>query len=146
VLLQTNFFVSVGEVRVELGRVLRGTHLWDGKASALQMTELTGDAVELRALVSAADSGNLWDLQCHVWERLPAWLQPHGREHPQVRRVESVGGNGHHNQPDGLRSQCQSSMVGGRDAGGVPVNWRHRRARARSHHAAKTTSAAASAR
>ena len=58
------------------------------------MTELTADKVELRALVSAADSSALWDLQCHVREQLLAWLRSRGRGHLPVRRVESVGGNG----------------------------------------------------
>ena len=40
-------------------------------------TDATGGPVRLFAVVSAASSGDLWDLRCHVREELIAWVQRH---------------------------------------------------------------------
>ncbi|VTS00680.1 membrane protein : MscS Mechanosensitive ion channel OS=Chondromyces apiculatus DSM 436 GN=CAP_3804 PE=4 SV=1: MS_channel [Gemmata massiliana] len=101
VMLQADFSVPVPELRAELGRVLAATDLWDGKTSNLQVTELSGGRVELRALVSASDSGRLWDLRCHVREQLLTWLQSRGQRHLPVQRIESIGGNGNGHYPPG---------------------------------------------
>ncbi|HEX4613963.1 MAG TPA: mechanosensitive ion channel domain-containing protein [Urbifossiella sp.] len=98
VLVRTDFSVPVSEIREELRKALADTDLWDGKTGTLQVTELSGDRVELRALVSAADNGRLGDLQCHVRERLLTWLQSRGRAHLPVQRVEAVG-NGYQPPP-----------------------------------------------
>jgi hypothetical protein len=56
-------------------RILQASGLWDGKTWGLQVTDVTASTVELRALMSAPDSGRAWDLRCHVRERLIAFLQ-----------------------------------------------------------------------
>ncbi|WP_320688570.1 mechanosensitive ion channel family protein [Gemmata algarum] len=96
VMFQADFGVPVPEIRTELNRILEGTDLWDRRVGALQVTELVGGRVELRALVSAADSSRLWDLRCYVREQLLAWLQGRADRYLPVQRVEAVGGNGHH--------------------------------------------------
>jgi small-conductance mechanosensitive channel len=92
VLVYTDFTIPVELVRTEFERILASTDLFDGKAKALEVTNLTADKVELRAKVSASDSGRLWSLQCLVREQLLAWLQTHGREYIPIRRVGAVGG------------------------------------------------------
>jgi small-conductance mechanosensitive channel len=92
VMVYTDFTVPVSEVRAEFERILGTTDLFDGKSKSLDVTHLTADKVELRALVSAADGGRLWQLQCLVRERLLEWLQSHGREYLPIRRVGSVDG------------------------------------------------------
>lgn len=94
VIMYTDFTIPVDEVRAELERVLAATDLWDRKTKVLQVTDLTADRVELRVLVSASDSGRLWNLRCLVREELLSWLQSRGREFLPVRRVEDVSGNG----------------------------------------------------
>jgi small-conductance mechanosensitive channel len=79
-LLGTAFFyvdysVPVEAVRAELHRILEASDLWDGAAWALQVTDLSERTVQLRALMSAANSGNAFNLRCEVCERLMAWLQ-----------------------------------------------------------------------
>jgi small-conductance mechanosensitive channel len=76
----TDYTVSVDEVREELLRVLKTTELWDGKVWNIQVTNSTDRTLELRALVSAADSGKAWDLRCFVREKLIAFLQ---QKYPQ---------------------------------------------------------------
>lgn len=94
IMVLTDFTVPVQEVRDELNRLLTESQLWDGKVGVLQVTELAGDRVELRALVSAVDSGKLWDLRCAVREGLLTWLQSRGQKHLPVQRFEAVGKDG----------------------------------------------------
>ena len=56
VFLYTDYTVPVEEIRQELRRVLKSTDLWDGKAWGLQVTDARETTMELRALMSAADS------------------------------------------------------------------------------------------
>ena len=66
--------------------MLEDSDLWDGRVSVLQVTQATQGFVRLRALVSAADAGKLWDLRCLVREHLVDWVQrQHGGALPQVR-------------------------------------------------------------
>ena len=75
-------------LRAELQNILAGTELWDGKVSELVVLDATDKTVVLRALVSAKNSGNGWDLRCHVREKLVEFLQ---REYPDClprQRIE----------------------------------------------------------
>ena len=76
-----DYTVPVEAVRAELERIVRDAPDWDGRVVNLQVTGASERAVELRALVSAADSSRAWDLRVHVRERLLAYLQ---REHPDA--------------------------------------------------------------
>jgi small-conductance mechanosensitive channel len=75
VLVYTDFSVSIEEMRQELATILAQTVLWDRREQSVQVTNLTQMGVEVRLLVSAADSGRLWDLRCLVREKILAWLQ-----------------------------------------------------------------------
>ena len=73
--------VPVEEARAELRAIVGDSDLWDGRTCVLQVTDATGGTVKLRALVSAADAGALWDLRCLVRERLVGWLR---ERHPDA--------------------------------------------------------------
>jgi small-conductance mechanosensitive channel len=75
VTLHCDYRVPVAAVRAELQNILAGTELWDGKASGLVVLDATDKTVILRALVSAQNSGDAWDLRCHVREKLVEFLQ-----------------------------------------------------------------------
>ena len=77
--LHADYTVPVAEVREELHRILEASPLWDGKVWNLQVTDASEQTVELRALMSAADSGKAWDLRCEVREKLIGFLQA---QHP----------------------------------------------------------------
>lgn len=79
--LHVDYKVPVAAVREELRRVLEASDRWDGKVWNLQVTGAGERTVELRALMSAADSGAAWDLRCEVREKLLDYLQ---REHPEA--------------------------------------------------------------
>ncbi|OWK38688.1 Membrane protein [Fimbriiglobus ruber] len=93
VLFYTDFTIPIGEVRAEFEKIIASTDLWDGKSKAFQVTNLTADKVELRALVSARDSGNLWELQCLIREQLLTWLQSRGQKYLPIRRVGTIVGS-----------------------------------------------------
>ncbi len=75
----TDYSVPVEAVRQELKSIVESSDKWDGKVCGVLVTNTTDRTVELRALVSAADSGKAWDLRCLVREKLIAFLQ---REYP----------------------------------------------------------------
>jgi hypothetical protein len=67
--------VSVDRLRRKLDEIVHQTPLWDGKVARLEVTDVTIDAVELRALVSARSPTHSWDLRCQVREKLLEFLQ-----------------------------------------------------------------------
>ncbi len=75
VFIYTDYTVPVEEVRREFRRLLEATPSWDKKVCVLQVTNATEHTVELRALMSAADSSTAWDLRCLIREKLLAFLQ-----------------------------------------------------------------------
>ena len=79
VTMHCDYRVPVAAVRAELSSILAGTELWDGKVSGLVVLDATDKTIVLRALVSTKDSGDGWDLRCHVREKLVEFLQ---REYP----------------------------------------------------------------
>ena len=90
VLLWVDYTVPVAHVRVRLEEVVRESKQWDGQVVNLQVVDSNDRAVQLRALVSARDSGQVWDLRCEVREKLIAFLQ---ERHPTAlpkQRAEVV--------------------------------------------------------
>ncbi|SCF30844.1 mechanosensitive ion channel family protein [Micromonospora mirobrigensis] len=69
--------IPVQAMREELRRLVESTELWDGRVCVLQVTDATGGMIKVRALVSAADAGSLWDLRCLVREHLVGWVRDH---------------------------------------------------------------------
>ena len=83
-----DYTVSVAAVREALHRILQESGMWDGKVWNLQVTNATEHTLELRALMSAKDSGVAWDLRCHVREKLVEFLQSHYPQSLPRTRVE----------------------------------------------------------
>lgn len=75
VFLHIDYRAPIDRIREELERVAGASKLWDRKVCVLQVTATNSQSVELRALVSAADSAAAWDLRCEVREHLLAFLQ-----------------------------------------------------------------------
>jgi small-conductance mechanosensitive channel len=86
VFLHVDYTVPVQAVREELYEILRNSNLWDGRTWGLQVTDATERTLELRALMSARDASNAWDLRCHVREKLIEFLQKtYPQSLPRVR-------------------------------------------------------------
>ena len=75
VLLRVGPTVSVGRLRRKLDEIVHQSPRWDEKVARLEVTDITIDAVELRALVSARTPTQTWDLRCEVREKLLEFLQ-----------------------------------------------------------------------
>jgi len=75
VFLYLDYTTPVERIRERLIEVLKSSSLWDGKVANLQVSDCKTSTIELRALVSARDSGALWNLRCQVREQLIAFLQ-----------------------------------------------------------------------
>ncbi|HUZ03958.1 MAG TPA: mechanosensitive ion channel domain-containing protein [Acidobacteriaceae bacterium] len=84
-----DYDVPVENLRAELQQIVKSTPLWDTKVCALQVTDLTDRSLELRCLVSARSSSELFDLRCHVREQMIQFIRdnyPHS--FPLQRREE----------------------------------------------------------
>ena len=90
VLIYTDYTIPVKEVRNELTRILENNSKLDKKVNVLQVTNATEKTVELRALMSAADSSTMWDLRCEVREKLLEFLQQHFPECLPRIRIERI--------------------------------------------------------
>lgn len=75
VMIYTDYTVQVKDMRDALTRILDNSSLWDKKVNLLQVTNMTEKTVELRALMSSADSSSLWNLRCEVREKLLEFMQ-----------------------------------------------------------------------
>lgn len=91
VYLYVDYKIPVDELRAELKRVVEQSDLWDGKVCGLVVTNAKENVLELRALVSATDSGRAWDLRCHVREKLVEFIQRKYPEHLPRLRAEMSG-------------------------------------------------------
>ena len=93
VFLWVDFRQPVEPLRAEVERLCAEAPEWDRRVAGLQVTEAGERAMQVRALVSAADAGKAWDLRCRVREGLVAFMQ---REYPgnlpRARVEAEVGG------------------------------------------------------
>jgi small-conductance mechanosensitive channel len=92
VMLNVDYSVPVNRVREKLAEIVKDNPKWDGKVAGVQMTDLPGNMVQLRLLVSSGGSGTLFDLRCDVREAIVEWLL---RDYPQSlprQRMEIFGG------------------------------------------------------
>lgn len=77
IFLHVDHTVPIGALRDELQRLVKDDPRWDGRVAQIVMTDVTRTTVELRALISAVDSGTAWDLRCHVREKLVDFVRDH---------------------------------------------------------------------
>lgn len=75
VFLYVDFSVSVDAVREQLPKILENDKKWDGAVHGVQVTDAKESTVELRILVSARNSADLFDLRCNVREAMIGFLQ-----------------------------------------------------------------------
>jgi small-conductance mechanosensitive channel len=81
-----DFTLDIDALRAQIPEMIRSTPLWDGQFQNLQVTDATDRALQLRVLVTARNSSELFDLRCFMRERIATYLrdrQPHAL--PRVR-------------------------------------------------------------
>ena len=67
--------VPVERVREQVAAIVANSKNWDGDVAKVQVTDAKESSIELRVLLSARDSGALFELRCEVREGLIAFLQ-----------------------------------------------------------------------
>ena len=81
VFLYLDHTAPIDALRGELKHILAETHLWDKRVAVVQVTDTTENSIQVRVLVSAATSGQAFDLRCIVRERLISFIQ---KNHPEA--------------------------------------------------------------
>ena len=90
--LYVDYSVPVEALREEFSRVLEASPLWDRKAKALQVTNLSEHTMEIRCLLSARNAGNQFDLRCLVREAMIGFIQKNYPEAFPRTRISGVVG------------------------------------------------------
>ena len=86
VFLYVDYTFPVEGLRGELTRLLEASELWDKRVGLLQVTDVREHTVELRALVSAGNSSQAFDLRCYIRENLLKYISEHmSQSLPQTR-------------------------------------------------------------
>lgn len=88
IFIYTDYTVPIDKLREELSQILQSDNNWDGKVNVLQVTDSTEKTMEIRALVSAADSPSAWDLRVNVREKLIDFLQKNYPESLPKSRID----------------------------------------------------------
>lgn len=107
VYLRVDWSVPVAALREELHNFIKDHPLWDQKDWTLQVTEiLPNGLVELRALMSAADSASVWDLKADAREHLVEYVRlNHPDALPRFRMDVNSGAWGGPQHPRNARDQ-----------------------------------------
>ncbi len=88
VFVYTDYTIPIEDVRREHERIVQGSDLWDGKVCVVQVTDARENTIEIRLLMSASNSGSLWDLRCKVREEIIAFIaQRYPDSLPRVRAI-----------------------------------------------------------
>ena len=81
VLFYLDYRAPIDAMREELKEILAASANWDGQVFKLQVTDTKQSTIEVRAVMSAKDSGQTFDLRCEVREKMIEFLQ---KEHPEA--------------------------------------------------------------
>jgi len=81
VFLWVDYSLPMQPIRTEARRLCEASTNWDGRVCNVQVTDSSERAMQLRILVSAADSGRAFDLRCEMREGLVDFIQ---RQFPQA--------------------------------------------------------------
>ncbi len=86
VFIYADYSLPVDPLREEFLRILQASPLWDGRSHVLQVTDATERTIQIRALMSAPNSQQAFDLRCYVREKLIQFIQHHYPQSlPRVR-------------------------------------------------------------
>jgi small-conductance mechanosensitive channel len=109
VLLHVDYGADVSRIRRKLEKAAAESKLWDGAIVNLQVVDSHPRTIELRALVSARNAPQSWDLRCEIREKLLAFIR---EEMPEAmpRERAFVAPTGGDFRDDG-RSQASFSIA-----------------------------------
>jgi small-conductance mechanosensitive channel len=73
--LHVDYRADVPRIRRWLEEAVKQSKLWDGAVVSLQVIDADARTIELRALVSARNAPQSWDLRCEIREKLVAFIR-----------------------------------------------------------------------
>nr|GAJ34657.1 small-conductance mechanosensitive channel [Bradyrhizobium sp. DOA9] len=73
--LHVDYRADVPRIRRWLEGAVKESKLWDGEVVNLQVIDADARTIELRALVSARNAPQSWDLRCEIREKLIAFIR-----------------------------------------------------------------------
>lgn len=83
--------VPLDELRAHFEEFLSTRPEWDGRGASVAVTDATGGNVQVRFVVTAADSGSLWNLRCAVREEVVRWAQSRAGVALPRTRIDRIG-------------------------------------------------------
>ena len=88
VILYLDYSVPLEPLREEFKRLLDASPLWDKRVSAVQVTGATERDIEVRLLMSARNSSEVFDLRCYIRENLILFIRENYPESLPKTRME----------------------------------------------------------
>lgn len=73
--LHVDYRADVPRIRGRLEEAVKESRLWDGAVVNLQVIDADARTIQLRALVSARNAPQSWDLRCEIREKLVAFIR-----------------------------------------------------------------------
>ncbi|NJK95808.1 MAG: mechanosensitive ion channel [Bacteroidales bacterium] len=95
-----DYNVPIDAMRKKLNDLLTDSPLWDGNTRVLQVVNATDKSIEIRAIMSARNAGDAWDLRCTVREEMIKFIrEKYSQSLPTLRTdvnmLNPPGNNGH---------------------------------------------------
>lgn len=94
VFLYLDYSMPMDKLREKFDQLLQANDLWDKRVSVIQVTDCKERVIEVRALMSARNSSQAFDLRCYIRENLLAFVQqeypgslPKTRTEPNIVNV-----------------------------------------------------------
>ncbi|MBV8354285.1 MAG: mechanosensitive ion channel, partial [Candidatus Eremiobacteraeota bacterium] len=82
--------MDVAALRAEIPKIVQRSPLWDGNVQNCQVVDASPQSLDVRVLVSARNSGDLFDLRCFTREAIYAYLREHQPEAFPRTRIERI--------------------------------------------------------
>jgi small-conductance mechanosensitive channel len=97
-----DYSIPIPALRNAAQEAVQDSAYWDGKMCNLQVTQLSERSIELRIVLSAENSSNLWNLRCEMREKLLGFVQEY---YPQS--FPAVKGSSSQSVPQGMPQTVQ---------------------------------------
>ena len=108
--LYVDYSIPVEPLREEFTRVLKESKQWDKRVVALQVTNLSEHTMEIRCLMSAANSGDAFDLRCIVREKMVTFIQKNYPDaFPRTRFSSTQSSEGR--KPGGSQNKSEKQLL-----------------------------------
>jgi len=94
VMLWVDYRLPLAPLRAEVERVCKADPDWDGRVSVVQVTDTDARAMQVRVLLSSANSARNFDLRCRMREALIAFVASKSPESLPRMRVDLMNDSG----------------------------------------------------